>query len=502
MKNKNIDIPLMAVSLVLILVAVAFLAIYPTQGLELIAAMFSFITNNFGVLILWFGIFTLVYCMYFAFSRHGKIKLGNASEKAEYSMFQYLSMMICAGLGSSTVIWSFVEWGYYYAGPAQGVEPYTWQSAEWATAYNFLHWTLIPWAMFAIAAIPVAYAFHVRKIPALRFSAICEEMLGEKSYTKPLVRLIDYFFVFCVVGGLSVTLGMGIPIIAMGLGDIFGFEPTFATNVIATVGIACVFSLSSFIGIDKGMKHLSSINIYIAIAFIVALLFTGPTRFILEQITTGLGLMVQNFVGMSTWTDSINQGGFAQSWTVFYYAFGIVYATLMALFITKISKGRTMKEMICTVIFGGSLGCIIFFGINGSFAMNLQLSGALDVVDILYTQGNEAAIFAVLKHTPFGVFATIIFVVVTTLFLSTSLDSAAFSLSATSTKTLTENDNTSPFLRLFWCITLALIPLCMNFIGASMSTLQTVTIIASLPFIFVIIGMTKGMATWLKESEK
>lgn len=497
MKNRNIDLPLMLISLVLIILVVALLALFPESGTAFIAALFDLITKTLGAPILWFGFIVFVYCCYMAFSKYGKIKLGDG--KPEFTMFQYLSMMICAGLGSACVIWSFVEWGYYYSSPAQGVEPFSSFAAEWATAYNLFHWGFTPWAMFVVLAIPVAYGYHCRKISALRFSAICENMMGQKPYAKPLGKLVDFFFVFCVVGGLSVTLGLGIPVISAGIGRLFGFEPTFAVNVIVTLAIAALFTLSSYVGIEKGMKKLSSFNVYAAIIFILALLFTGPTRFILNEITNGLGLMLQNYVRMSLWTDPIEQGGFPEAWTIFFYAFGIVYATLMAIFITKISKGRTMRQMICSVIFGGGGGCFVFFGINGSFSMNLQLTGKADIVNVLFEEGNANAILAVLDHTVLGTVGIVAFVVITVLFLATSLDSAAFSLSAASTKELKESDNTSPVLRLFWCITLALIPLCMNFIGAPLSTLQTITIITSLPFMIVIICMTKGLFRWLKE---
>ncbi len=502
MKNKNIDISLMVVSLGLILLTVAYLALYPEQGTKFIGAMFAFVTKVLGNFMLWFGFLTFIYCCYMAFSKYGNIKLGDASDKPEFTLFQYLAMMICAGLGSASVIWSFVEWGYYYATPAQNIAPSSVMAAEWATAYNLFHWGFSPWAMFVILAIPVAYAFHVKKIRSLKFSVICAEMMGNKPYTKVICRCIDFFFVFCVVGGLSVTLGLGIPIISGGVAKIFGFKPSFTLNVLVTLGIATIFTISSYIGIEKGMKKLSEINVYIAAIFIFTILFTGPTQFILTNITNALGIMFQNYIMISLWTDPIHKSGFPESWTIFFYAFGITYATLMALFITKVSKGRTMRQMICSVMFGGATGCFILFGINGSFTLDMQLTKQLDVVAILFDKGNAEAIFAILQQSGLGLIGIITFVVAVVLFLATSLDSAAYSLSASSTKELESDANTPPMLRLFWCIALALIPLCMNFIGASLSTLQTLTIVTSVPFIFVILGMTKGLFTWLKEAEK
>lgn len=500
MKKRNIDLPLMIVSLVLIIIIVTLLAMFPDSGTELIASIFNVVTKTLGTPLLWFGFIVFTYCCYMAFSRYGKIRLGDA--EPEFSMFQYLSMMICAGLGSACVIWSFVEWAYYYSSPAQGIEPMTSKAAEWATAYNFFHWGFTPWAMFVVLAIPVAYAFHCRNLPALRFSVICENMMGNRVYAKPLAKLCDYFFVFCVVGGLSVTLGLGIPVIATGLGKIFGFTPNFTVNIFVTLAIAILFTLSSYVGIEKGMKKLSSLNVYAALVFIMALLFTGPTNFILDEITNGLGIMLQNYVSISLWTDPVNQGGFPEAWTIFFYAFGIVYAALMAIFITKVSRGRTLRQMICSVMFGGGGGCFVFFGINGSFSMNLQLTGQLNVAEILFEKGNSETIIAILDKTVFGIVGIVGFVIITVLFLATTLDSAAYSLSASSTKKIQKDGNTSPMLRLFWCITLALIPLCMNFIGAPLNTLQTITIITSLPFIIVIICMTKGLFSWFREDSR
>lgn len=500
MKNKNTDYPLMLISLLLILIVVALLAIFPKSGAATIDSLFTIVTDNLGTLILWFGFIVFLYCCYMAFSKHGKIMLGGVGAKPDYTLFQYIAMMICAGLGSAAVIWSFVEWAFYYAGPAQGIEAKSNAAAEWATGYNMFHWGFTSWAMFVVLAIPVAYAFHVRKIEALRFSEICIKMMGEeKTYAKPLGRLVDFFFVFCVVGGLSVTLGLGIPIISSVIGRVFGFEPTFMVNVIVTLCIATIFTLSSYVGIDKGMKKLSSINMYAAIIFVLALLFTGPTQFILKEMSTGFGIMIQNFVTMSLWAEPVGDTGFPEAWTIFFWAFGIVYASLMALFITKVSRGRSLRQMICSVIFGGGGGCFVFFGINGSFSMSLQLNGKMDVVTTLFDKGNGPTIIGILENSVFGIVGIIMFLIIIVLFLATTLDSAAFSLSASSTKELKEDENTSPMIRLFWCVTLTLVPLVMNFIGASLSNLQTLTILTSLPFIIVMICMTKGLFTWLKE---
>ncbi len=495
-KNSNVDLVLCVGSSILVLLAVSLLAIYPVQANDLINDVFVFITKIVGIPLLWICFFSLVYCIYIGI-RYGHIRLGK--ETPEYSLFNYISMVMCAGLGSAFVIWSLVEWVYYYTSPPLGIESRSIEAAEWATVYNYFHWGFIPWAMFLLATIPVSYAFYIRKVPALRLSTVCAAMLGDRPSTRVIEKIIEFTFIFSVVGGLSVTLGLGIPMIAEGIAHLFGFKATFMTNIFTTLGIAMIFTMSSYIGIGKGMRILSAANIYFAIFCLALIFIIGPTYFIMGQITNGFGLMMQNFLRISFNTDPIAQGGFPEAWTIFFYSLGIVYAGLMALFITKISRGRTLGTMIFTVLIAGSAGCFLFFGINGAFSMDLFLSGKVDVVSLLLSEGNGQTVIAILETIHFPKLAVVGFIVLISLFLTTSLDSAAFSLSAATTVKLGNDDNTSKTLRLFWCVLLTLIPTGMTFIEAPLTSLQTVAILASLPLLVVMIYMNYGFLKWLKE---
>lgn len=495
-KNSNVDLVLCIGSSVLVFFAVSLLAIYPDQANDLINKIFVFITKIVGIPLLWICFFSLVYCVYIGI-RYGKIRLG--SEKTEYSLFNYISMVMCAGLGSAFVIWSLVEWVYYYISPPLGIAPRSTEAAEWATVYNYFHWGFIPWAMFLLATIPVSYAFYIRKIPALRLSSVCVAMLGDRSSTKLIAKIIEFTFIFSVVGGLSVTLGLGIPMISEGIAHLFSFPSTFMTNILTTLGIAAIFTISSYIGIGKGMRILSIANIYFAIFCLMLIFLIGPTYFIVGQITNSFGLLIQNFLRISFNTDPIAQGGFPETWTIFFYSLGIVYAGLMALFITKISRGRTLRTMIFTVLIAGSAGCFLFFGINGAFSMDLFLTGRVDVVDLLLKEGNGQTVIAILETIYFSKLAIIGFIILVTLFLTTSLDSAAFSLSAATTVKLGDDDDTPKFLRLFWCILLTLIPTGMTFIKAPLTSLQTIAILTALPLLAVMLCMNYGFLKWLKE---
>lgn len=498
MKPKsNQDWPVTIISLSGIGLVVVLLAINPEAGKAFIGKLFGLIVGSIGSPLLWFGAFALIYSLYMAFSKYGNIKLGD--KKPTYSLFSYISMMICAGLGSSSVYWSLTEWTYYYGGPPFGIEPLSASAAEWATAYNMFHWGWIPWATFVVTVIPVAYAFHVRKISALRLSLVCEEMMGNFKYKRIVGRLVDIVVIFGIAGCCSVLLGLGIPMISNGFSKVTGIPQSFGLNVALILVITVVFTISSYLGTEKGMQKISQFNIYAAIGFMLFLLFYGNTDFILRQTTNGFGIMVQNFFRMSTYTDPVLKGGFPDSWTIFFIAYGYAFSMLMILFITKISEGRTIREMACSVIFGGSTGCFIFFGINGSFAMGQHLAGKMDFMNIINTAGGDEAIMQLFGTMPLGKVVTLFFITMAGLFLATTLDSAAFSLSASTTKALGSGENTSPIIRLFWCIVLAAIPLAMIFIGAPLSALKLLIIIVAIPIMALCLFMVIRLRAWLKE---
>jgi len=497
--NRQIDKPLMTISLATIFSIVAGLSLYPEQGNAIAKQLFTILTDQFGAIFLLFGFFSVIALAWIALSKHGDIKLGDS--KPQYSFFTYLAMMICAGLGSATVYWAFVEWGYYYMSPPYGIEANTPLAAEWATSYNMFHWGISAWSLYCIASLPVAYSFHVRKNPQLKLSAVCESILGR--YYNPVIgKAIDTIFIFSCVGAMGITLGLSVPMVTEGIASLMGVESSFGMNVGLMLFITALFTVSSYVGIEKGMAKLSDMNTKLAIVFVVLILVVGPTTFIIDQMTNGYGLMLQNFIRMSLWTDPVEGGSFPTSWTVFYWAYWMTYVPFMALFVTKVSSGRTLREVIGSMVLGGSAGCFIFFGVLGSFSMSTHLNELVNVTESIQQAGGSATVVAVLETLPASALFIIIFAVMSTLFLATTLDSASFTLAATAANQLDENANPPTFLRLFWCMILAAVPLTMMFIDAPLSTVQTLAIVTSLPLMFVIFVMLYGFFGWIKRHDE
>lgn len=497
--SKRIDKLLISVSIILVLTIVGFLFFQPDASQAVANKIFGSMTQWFGSGTLLFTFLGFLLLVFIGASKFGKIRLGK--EAPEYSNFKWVAMMISCGLGSATVYWAFIEWAYYIGTPGLGIEAFSQQAYEMALPYNMFHWGFSAWTLYALVGLPMCYHFYVRKNKGLSLSAMVSQITGIKK-NGIIGRVIDVMFIFICFGGLSITLGVSVPLVSTVLSEVIGVEPSFFMNVVLILIISVVYSLSSYIGLKKGMAMISNMNTKLAIAFCVGIIILGPGLFIIANTTNAFGLMLQNFVQMSLFTDPIGKTGFPQSWTIFYWLYWITYAPFTGIFIAKVSKGRTIRSVVLNTIVSGSLGCFMFFGVISSLSLDRQLSGAVDMVGLLGNGQDTFAIIEVLKTLPLSSIFMVIFSIVSILFLATTLDGAAFTMAATATKDLKENEEPHPFHRLFWCVALALVPLTMIFIGADLNTIKTCAIITGVPIIFIMIIMIYGWIKWMIKDMK
>ena len=463
-KKASVDKPISIICIALILAFVVLVIVKPDATLDTVSVIFDYATAVFGVPILWFVFIGLFICLYLAFGKYGNIKLGDG--EPEFSMFSYIAMMMCAALAATAVYYSFIEWSFYLADPAFGIEPYSREAAEFSLAYAFFHWGFAVQVIFVLIGVCMAYGFYVKKIPHLRVSAVCEEMMGDFKYKKILGRIIDALTILSVIGGVGVvSMGVGVPIISAAISKIFGVEATFAVNLIVLLIVAAVFTFTSFVGVKKNFTY-------------------------------SCGKMLSNYVDMSLFTDPIGNSGFPEINTIFLFTLAFNYAALMGIFIAKISKGRTIRSLVLSCLGGISVGTWIMFGINGSFGLNAELTGQFELSKM---ENMQAGLMDLLGTLPLGkVVLPVVFALVTIGFLATSLDSASFAIAIAGSKSLDSNGNPNTAFRLMMCLVLVLIPMALLFTGAPFSAIKTICIVLSIPFLFVILGMLIGLFKWLK----
>ncbi|WP_409202313.1 BCCT family transporter [Suttonella sp. R2A3] len=474
------------------------LILFPDQGKAWVSAARSFVTDNFGVAYLAFGATALLFVTYISFSDIGNIKLGKPEDDKEFSNASWAAMMFCGGIGASILYWGLIEWAYYYQGPPFGIEPGSAEAIQWASTYGMFHWGPIAWSIYLVPAIPIAYFYYVRQTPVLKVSQSLMPLVGEKFALSKWGKMFDVFFVFGMVGGGATTLGLASPLITEGLHELIG-TPTGAgtagnwMRLFVLLGTTAIFAYSAYQGLKSGIQRLSNINFYLAMALLLFVLVVGPTVFILNTGLEGLGRSLGNLFTMMTTINpfrdhaelGFSTSTFAQDWTVFYWAWWIVFAPTVGLFIARISKGRTIRQMVVGAIFFGSLGCAIFFTILGNYGLYLQINGDLDVINILNDQGATAAIFGILSYLPMHYLVIAVFTFLAVIFTATTFDSISYILASVVQHEV--DDEPHRWNRLFWAFTLCFLPAILMFMG-DLSTLQTASIFAGAPLI-IILGM-------------
>ncbi len=501
-KKAKLEIhwPITIVCVALLFIAVIFLAVKPDRTSEIITNVFNAVMSGGGPFLLLFDALLVIICFVIALTPFGKIKLGEGDP--EYSMFSYVAMMMCAALASASMFWSFTEWAYYVDSPGLNVEAYSQESYEIAMGYSFFHWGFLAQCVYVAIGLVTAYALYVRKMDTLKMSTIAEEMMGGFKGKKVIGRIIDILVIFCTLGGLGVSLGLGVPVIAGGIYSVTGIDVTFAMQVGIVIVLTIIFSWSSFVGTGRGMKFLSDNTVKVLIAFIAFIFIFGPTSFIQKMFVSSLGQMVSNMPRMATFTDPITNGGFAEAWTIFFIAFPMTYAGLMGIFVAKISKGRSIRCLVFACMFGISVGTWIFFGINGGLAMERELSGEFSMINEVVNGDPYAGVFTLLNTLPLGKILAVVYIICVAGFICTTMDTASLCLASTTIKTLDKDNNPSKISRLFWCIMLALLPLALMFSGADFDIFKSLAILVSTPLAIVLLFMCIGVFRWMREDIK
>lgn len=477
--------------------------IFREEAADFITSAYDSLTQNFGFVYLWYGAAALIFLIWLSSSKFGRVVLGDQGSAPEFSTLSWIGMLFCAGVGAGLLYWAVLEWGYYLDAPPYQITPKSDEAAEWSATYGLFHWGPSAWAIYCLPTIAIAYPYYVRKVPFLRLSTAVMSYLPN-GINSPRGRFIDFLFMINLIGGTGTSLGLSSPMIAGGLAQLLDLEHDFVLEVYVVVLSIAIFGTSAFLGLKKGFKKLADFNIYLAFALLFFVLAAGPTIFILKVGTNSIGLMLQNFIRMSLWTDPISNSGFVENWTIFYWAWWVAYAPFVGIFVTRISRGRTIKQVIIGMLLFGSLGAWLFFIVFGNYSLHLELSGILNMTEIMQEGSRQAAgaISQAFLTLPLGEFALVIFVIISLIFLATTYDSASYSLASVSSKNLKSGSDPARWNRLFWALALGVLPISLLFVDGGLKVILSTTIIVSLPLLVVGLMMGLSLIKMLKEDSK
>lgn len=479
--DPNIDKINFAATVIIILFVSIPLALNPEAGAAIVQQSYAFIATNFGWLYLLCGIATLVLLMWLAFGRFGNVRLGKEDDTPEFSTHSWIAMLFCAGVGAGLMYWSAIEWAYYYQSPPFGAEPQSAAAARWASSYGIFHWGLIAWGFYCLPTLAIAYPFYAERVPVLKYSVACHYWLkGREGSAR--ARAMDFLFMLALIGGAGSSLGMTTPLIAHLISRLSGVEVSFGLELFVVAICVVAFATSVYLGLEKGIKRLSDINMALALLLLAFVFVAGPSLFIIKTSLNGVGTMLQNFIAMSSWTDPFTDSGFVEDWTIFYWAWWIAYGPFVGLFVTRISRGRSIRQVVLGMLLYGTLGGSLFYMVLGNYSLGLHLSGELDVLALMADLDGNAAIVAGLDQLPFAELAIGLFCLVSIVFAATTYDSASYTLASSASRRLHPSEDPPRWHRTFWAAALAILPVTLMYIGG-LKVAQTAVLVVSLPIL-------------------
>lgn len=445
---------------------------------------FSWVIENLGWAFVLGGTIFVAFVIVIALSGFGRIRLGSADERPEFKTTSWIAMMFAAGMGIGLMFYGASEPLAMYLDGVPGHETH---EVGTAMAQTMFHWTLHPWAVYAIIGLAIAYStFRLGRKQLL--SSAFVPLIGEKAANGWLGKLIDGFAVFATIFGTACSLGLGALQISSGL-EASGFVDNPSTKL--TIGIVTVltlaFLLSAMSGVSKGIQWLSNANMVIAAILAIFVFVLGPTVAQLNMLPTAVGSYLQNFFEMAARTaeSSDGQAGeFLSGWTIFYWAWWISWSPFVGTFLARISRGRTVREFCLGVMLVPAGLSTVWFAIFGGTAIKMEQAGESIVGD----GSNEEQLFNLLHSLPGGYIMGVFALILLGTFFITSADSASTVMASMTQSGKTE---AKPWLAAMWGLATAFVGLTLLISGGSdaLNSLQSVTIVAATPFLFILIAL-------------
>ena len=477
----RVNRPVFIASALLIVGFIIFGSLFGELAGEVFSQLQSFITHRFRWLFIILMNVTVVFSLYIALSRYGDIRLGHQTEHPEYSLLSWFGMLFSAGIGIGLLYWGTAEPLYHFMSPPMG-QAETVEAAKQAMSISFLHWGIHAWALYCVVALSLAY-FHYRRGLPLSIRSVLYPLIGQKIYGK-WGHVVDTLAVFGTMFGVVTSLGLGAMQINAGFSNVFGIPNNVPVQLCLIAIITAMATLSVMMGLDKGIKRLSDINIVLTVLLLGFMLFFGPTQFIIDSFIENIGNYVSQLIPLGFWSEAYSNTDWQANWTIFYWAWWVSWSPFVGIFVARISRGRTIREFIFGVLFIPMLLLFFWFTTFGGSAVHMELMGNYGLIEAVKADYGSA-IFKLIEYYPLTKPLTLVIVVMIMLWFVTSSDSASFVIDM-----LTAGGDTNPpkIQRLFWALSQGVIAAVL-LVAGGLSALQAVAIIAGFPFAIVVFVM-------------
>jgi glycine betaine transporter len=442
----------------------------------------------------------VLFVLFLAFSRFGNLRLGQDDEQPEFSFMSWLAMIFSGGMGVGLVFWGVAEPIMHLNDPPLGLtQPRSVEAAQLGMRYAFFHWGFHQWATFALVGLAIAYVRFRHNSHGL-ISETFRPMLGDR-VDRGWGKVIDILAVVSTLFGVATTLGLGALQVNSGLSRLGITEYSVTSQFMILGGLATLFTISAMTPLDKGIRYLSNANLVLAGGLLIFVLVMGPTAFIFGELTQTVGEYLGNLIEMSLVTTPYSDGNWVEQWTMFYWAWGLSWAPFVGSFIARISRGRTIREFVMGVMIVPVALSMVWFSTFGGSAIHFELFEGVGIADAV-AEEVPSGLYVLLDQLPWGGLAAVLAVILVSMFVVTSADSATFVLGMfTSKGVLTP----TRFVRILWGA-LQLLMASVLLLSGGLYGLRTLSIIAAFPFMLLMVLMAfslyKDLATEIKRREE
>lgn len=498
-RQLTINPPVFFASATLLIAFLAFGVFAADTAQEVLPKVLNGVTEEFGWLYVLSVFFFIGFCLWLAFSKYGRIRLGDDDSRPEFSNVSWFAMLFSAGMGIGLVFFGVAEPMSHFNAPPVA-EAGSVAAARDALPLTYLHWGLHAWSIYALMALGIGYFAFRKKLP-LAIRSCFYPLLGERIHGWP-GHIIDILAVLGTLFGLATSLGLGAGQVSAGLHRLFGVPHTTNTQLVLIGIITAAATISLVTGVDKGIKTLSELNLGLAALLMVFVFLVGPTLHLVNAFVENLGGYAKVIFERTLLIEGRNEAEatWIQGWTVFYWGWWISWAPFVGMFVARISKGRTFRELVLGVLLVPTAVTFLWMTIFGNTALDLELSGQADVAAAVKAD-TSTAIYAMLDALPLSSVTSLLAAGVVSVFFVTSSDSASFVVDM-----LTSGGHPDPprWQRVFWASAEGATAAVLLYAGgenavAALKALQAGVITIGLPFCLVLIALAVSLMRGLKE---
>ena len=487
----SLNPPVFAGAAALIFALVGYTALFPRASEKQFALIQSSIMGNAS----WFYVaavaIILIGVVFIGFSRYGDIKLGPDHSEPDFSFSSWFAMLFSAGMGIGLMFFGVGEPVMHFLSPPQG-DPGTIAAAKEAMGITFFHWGFHAWAIYAIVALILAFFGYRHNLPLTLRSALYP-LIGDRIYG-PIGHVTDIFAIIGTTFGVATALGYGVLQVNSGLNYLFDISVSTNTQVILIIAITGLATLSVASGLDKGIKLLSEINLALALLLLLLVIALGPTTLLLQMFVQNIGGYLSEIVDKTFNLYAYQPTDWLGGWTLFYWAWWLSWSPFVGMFIARISRGRTIREFVCGVLFVPAGLTFLWMTVFGNTSINLIMHHGAGELARVVQADVSLALFKFLEHFPFSDVLSGIAIVMVVIFFVTSSDSSAMVIDMLASK---GKGKAPVWQRVFWSCLIGLVALVLMLVGG-LKALQTATIATALPFSIVLLisgyGLLKALA--------